>query len=373
MIRPMTSPFSTPLSSCAAVAVARATTPEQTRRARLMRVVTLAAIGTVPLLAWSARAAHSDTLISSPAAGSSAVAIPGGPRGAGTLVAVVSAQHTSGNAAMARRALLAANAALRQTPGFQAAPMPGDHVPVSTPQVAQAMRSVNFHFPFTARDYQDIGKALKVTRALSITVSPDTVTPDGASYTAVAELYDTKSGGLIGMGRTSSTVSPADVAATDAATTDAAPAPTTATTPEVTPEQRALDASVAGAVFELSRTAQFNAIVISKPSAYAARLSLGELSGVRGGARVEYLSGGLPVAFGTVVDVGQGEAVATVAPETAFPGIYANMPVRIVNNPSSTRSLPSQLRIDEKEFSSFERQFTLSLGIIGAIYYVAAR
>jgi hypothetical protein len=54
---------------------------------------------------------------------------------------------------------------------------------------------------------------------------------------------------------------------------------------------------------------------------------------LRNGARLEYLVNGQPVAYGTVTNAGLGEAVATVAPESAFPNVYVNMEVRNVSNP----------------------------------------
>lgn len=302
--------------------------------------------------------ARADTQISAPSAQSGAVAVlPGGRKAAKTAVAIVSALDTSGNAKMARRALLAADAALRTTPGLSPANLPSRFKPVPQNQTAAAQSTVAWHFPLTGRDYQDFGKALKVSRALSVSVSPGET---ANAYTATAELYDTKTGGLIGFGRATSTISD------DASTT------ATTATPTLNLTERALDASVQSAVFELSRTASFNAVVISRPGAYAARISLGEKDGVRGGARVEYLQDGQTVAYGTITDVGYGESVATVAPEAAFPNIYVNSQVRIVNNPTRERSLPSLAQIDERDFARFEKQFGLAIAIVGAVYLITA-
>jgi len=169
-----------------------------------------------------------------------------------------------------------------------------------------------------------------------------TVTPNGANYGAAAELYDTSNGALVGYGAGVS-VDGADP----------------------------LASAVSRAVTALSNTATFNAVVLSKPGGYNTRISVGEQQGARAGSRVEYLQNGVPIAFGTLVDLGFAESVATVAPETAFPAISFNTAVRIVNTPTAKRAMPSQADLINKDQARFERNFAISVGIATAVYYIA--
>jgi hypothetical protein len=82
---------------------------------------------------------------------------------------------------------------------------------------------------------------------------------------------------------------------------------------------RALGGAIYRAVGELNRPAETRGVVISIPEAYRARISMGERSGLRNGARLEYLVNGQPVAYGTVTNAGLGESVATVAPKRLSP------------------------------------------------------
>ncbi len=65
---------------------------------------------------------------------------------------------------------------------------------------------------------------------------------------------------------------------------------------------------------------------------------------------------------------GLGEAVATVAPESAFPNVYVNMEVRNVSNPVAARTWARTDVNSEKEFRRFENEFTAALAIAGLLY-----
>jgi hypothetical protein len=292
----------------------------------------------IPVLAQSVSA---QTIVTPPVGGA-VVAVPGGPAIVGVPVIIAAAIDTSGNADTARRALIVANAALRATPGYRPAAQ-SEYTPLTGASAATALKATPWAYPFTASDYQKIGKASKAPYAMTISVTPGT---DG-TYSAVAEMIRTKDGALTGYGK--------------------------GTTPASATPETALDSAVAAAVVALGETATIPGVIVSKPGAYMARISLGTLSGARGGARVEYLGeDGEPVAFGTIVDIAAGEAAATVAPETAFPGLHINQRVRLVNNPSAKRALPDFSTLQEKDYKTFERNFGFSLALAGAIYYIAA-
>jgi len=284
---------------------------------------------------------HADTAITAPAnPGSSVSVVPGGPAHKIVTVAVVAATDSSGNADAARHALAAANKALGSTPGY--APAPSSAYTAAAP--IDAGMQLDWGWPFVGSDYVAIGKSLKVTRALTIAVTPGA---DGSSYSAVAELFDTSNGALINRGE-----------ATSSSTAGAG---------------TALENSVQGAVVALGNTAQFDGVVVSKPTIegdYTTRISLGELIGVRNGARVEYVANGQPFAYGSVIELGQTEAVCTVAPETAYPSVNVNTLVRVVNNPAKGRGLPSVTDIENSDFDKFETDFAIGVAGAAAVYYL---
>lgn len=301
--------------------------PAQLRVARVLPVLALAGALIVPV------AAQAQTTITS--AGTSAVGVvPGNPTRTGAVTVVAAAIDTSGNAETARLALGYANAALKATAGYS--PMaPSDYKPLSEKLAKEALKT-DWGWPFTASDYQKIGKLGKAPNAMTISVSP---LEDG--YDAVAEMYDTKRGALVGYGRASAT------------------------------GDDALQNAIGDAVTQLGVTATLDGIIISKPNGYLARLSLGTIAGGRGGARVEYLDGaGNPIAFGTIFDIAPGEALATVAPETAYPRLGINGRVRIVDNPTTKRALPDFTKQADQEFKSFETQFGISLVAAAAVYFL---
>ncbi len=268
-------------------------------------------------------------------AGASAVGVvPGNPMRTGAVTVVAAAIDTSGNAETAKLALGYANAALTMTPGYS--PMAAsDYAPLSE-KLAKAALKTDWGWPFTASDYQKIGKLGKAPNAMTISV-----TPVAGGYDAVAEMYDTARGALVGYGR-------ANASGDDA-----------------------LQNAIGDAVTQLGVTATLNGIIISKPNGYLARLSLGTNAGARGGARVEYLDGaGNPVAFGTIFDIAPGEALATVAPETAYSRLNINGRVRIVENPSVKRALPDFTKLGDQEFKSFETKFGISLAAAAAVYFI---
>ena len=278
--------------------------------------------------------AHAQTTVTQPGATAVGV-VPGNPMRAGAVTVVAAAIDTSGDAATAKLALGYANAALTATPGYS--PMaPSDYAPLSAKLAKDALKT-DWGWPFTATDYQKIGKLSKAPNAMTITVSPV-----AGGYDAVAEMYDTKRGALVGYGKASAS------------------------------GDGALQNAIADAVTQLGVTATLDGIIISKPNGYLARLSLGTISGGRGGARVEYLDGaGNPIAFGTIFDIAPGESLATVAPETAYSRLVINGKVRLVNNPTAKRALPDFTKLGDQEFKSFESQFGVSLAAAAAVYFIA--
>ncbi len=295
------------------------------------------------LLAFGSRA-HAQTVVSPPAADAGTIAVvPAGPTRGGTPVLVAAVVDTTGNADTAKKALQLAPQALAQTPGYS--PLSASEYPAVSAALAKAAaKGVDWSFPFTSTDYIKLGKATKATRAMTLTVSPA-----GDGFGAVAELYDTKIGVLTGYGRgTSGTGLTGDAA---------------------------LSSAITSAVVALGQTATIPGIVLSKPSVggtYVARLSLGTLSGARAGARIEYLGDtGQPIAFGTLFDIAAGEGLASIAPEIAYPDIFVNQRVRLVNNPLEKRALPTSRQRDEKEFNQFERNFAISVAVGTAVYYIA--
>ena len=309
--------------------------PLRASRARILAMLPVLALSGALMLPHAARAQTVVTPPSgSPMAGTAGV-VPAGPTRAGALVVVAAAVDTSGNAEVAKRALGYANQALRATPGYS--PMAtSDYAPLNE-KLAKEATKTNWGWPFSATDYQKIGKLAKAPNAMTISVTPIT---DG--YEAVAEMYGTKVGALTGYGK-------------ETATGD-----------------DALQTAVGRAVTKLGETATFSGIVISKPTGYLARLSLGLRSGARGGARVEYLDGaGNPIAFGTIFDIAPGESLATVAPETAYPNLVINSRVRIVNNPTEKRALPNFTQLNNKEFNDFQKEFGVAVVAAAAIYFLA--
>lgn len=285
--------------------------------------------------------------------GGGVMVTPGGRAvNSGLRTAVLSATDTSGDVDAANAALLAANVALGRVNGFSTVP---------TADVAAAFGKITLSPRIEGTDIVAIGKATKAKRALTITVSPGEADAQSASYRAVAELFDTATGGLVGRGDGTFT-------ATADAANDKPAADTKGTGDALT--NRALSGAVYQAINELNKPASFNGIVVSIPGAYQARISLGERNGVRNGARVEYLRGGEVVGFGSVVDLGTSEAVATVAPESAAPLININTEVRTVSNPTASRAGKSAREIDDADFKKFEHDFAISAAIAGIAYAV---
>jgi hypothetical protein len=132
----------------------------------------------------------------------------------------------------------------------------------------------------------------------------------------------------------------------------------------------ALGGAVYRAIGELNRPMEVRGVIVSMPEAYQARISLGERQGIRNGARIEFLNGDAPLAYGTVVSAGRGESLVTIAPEAAFPSIYVNMPVRNVSNPVIARAGKSEFALNDAEFRRFERDFGVGLLTAGLLYAV---
>jgi len=272
--------------------------------------------------------------------------------------AVVSATDTDGNLQHAKRALMAANVALGRTPGYALMPVM---------DVANFLKERKLSYPFNIPDYQQLDKKGKIKRALMVTLNAGAVGADSANHTALIEMFDTATGGLVGRGEGAFTATPANTA-TDAPAADAAAMPST---DEM--ELRAIDGAIFAAVDDMMQPAQLNGVVVTRPQGYQVRLSLGEIGGLRNGSQIEYLgAGGQAVAYGTVINLGRGEALATVAPERAYPQIYINMPFRTVSIPSAGRAGPSQTQLDDREWDKFERDFG-TIGVIAAGVYLLVR
>ena len=315
------------------------------------RSLVFAALAAIALPTLSARA---DVVTS----GGSVTVTPGGKvTQSGFRTAVVSATATNGDVAVARAAMLAANVALSRLPQYIAIP---------ANEVGAAFANMNVRDTMMGSDYQALGKKLKSQRAMTVTVTPGETSGEAASYSALVEMYDTTTGGLVGRGQGTFTATGEALAADTAA--QKTPPANAGTAAQVLPT-RALSGAIYRAIAELNKPATFRGVVVSIPGAYLARLSVGERSGLRNGARVAYYDGGQTIAYGTVIDLGFGEAVATVAPEANVTGVGINTEFRTLSNPTAERAGKSAREQDDAEFRSFEKQFGLSLAIIGIAYY----
>lgn len=299
-------------------------------------------------------------------------------------VAIVGATHTGGDAVLARRGMAAAYAAISVLPGY---------ANIAPSDVAAAMRTTT-----TKRDairppeYQLLNKNKKVRadRTLAITLRPGEASDTSATYSVTVDLIDAASGGLAGRGEATYTATEgvADIATTPlrnsvANTNGATPASNmardVATGPNASIRERAVDGAVARAVFDLNRPISVRGVVLNKMARsdtkgapYFARISLGELSGLRVGSPIEYLSPqGGTLGYGTIVDMAPGESLATVAPEAAYGNLFTNCEVRNLDNPPLARAGRPAFSNEEREWARFERSFGLALAIAGAAYLIA--
>ena len=292
-------------------------------------------------------------------------------------VAIVGATETGGDVALARRGMAAAFAAVSALPGYTNI-APGD--------IARAMRTTTTkRDAVRPPDYAVLRQRLKADRTLSVTLRPGDATGESAAYSAVVELIDTTSGGLVGRGEGAftATAGGADIATAPLNTNGAnsvTPSANLARDVRVSPNasvaERAVDGAVARAVFDLNRPIQVRGVVLNKIARSGVkgaplftRISLGELSGARVGTPIEYLSPqGERIGFGTIVDLAPGESLATVAPEAAYGNLHMNCEVRSLDNPPLARAGSPVYSNDEREWARFERSFGLALGIAGAAY-----
>ena len=277
----------------------------------------------------------------------------------GLRTAVVSATDTSGDAAIANAALIAANVALNRVPGYVAIP---------STEVARAFSKVGISDRLESADISEIGKRTKAKRAMMVTVTPGDANDTSAAYSAVVEMFDAQTGGLIGRGEGTFTAT-ADAVVADTPT----PAPANSGTAAEALPTRALSGAFYQAINELNKPASFRGIVVSLPGAYQSRISLGERAGIRNGARIEYLRNGETIGYGSVFDVGSAESVATIAPEASAPQIGVNTEVRTISNPVAGRAGKNAREMDDAEFSRFEREFGISAAIAGIVYYIGTR
>ncbi len=287
--------------------------------------------------------------------------------------AIVGATESSGDIDMAKRGMAAALAAMSVLPGY---------TDIAPREVADAMKNFKKD-TLRVPEYQALKKLVKADRVLSITLTPGENSDGASTYSAIAELFDTTTGGLAGRGEATYTATPdnANPARVPESTLPAANVARGKAMDAVegTLQERAVDGAIARAVFALNDPLITRGIVLhtivpeqvknkKKPGAVAApfyaRISLGEMSGARNGAPVEYYSPqGQRLAFGTIVDIGPGEARATIAPENAFPSIHTNYEVRMTDNPPLSRAGRTSSYDAEREWKDFENKFGVSLGI----------
>jgi hypothetical protein len=305
----------------------------------------------------------------------------------GLKTAVVAATDTGGDEQVALRALKAANIALARTRGY---------VIIPADRVAKALQENDTRWPFLPRDYPGIKKKLdKADRALAVTVSP--LPGADTTYSALVEMYDLSTGGLVGRGEgtftpgadslplvstktTTTTTNTTALTGTFEVPAGTAPAPvsdvmaptTTVTTTNVATETDArflaVDGAILRAVEQMNEPATLRGVIVSLPGGYTARLSKGAMHGLRNGARIEYTFRGQTIAYGTAFDVGPGESLATVAPERAFPLLNVNGDFHTVSNPVIGAMGKSRDYISDREFSRFETEFGLGAGIAGLAY-----
>jgi hypothetical protein len=303
------------------------------RGLQLFRWISVVTLTAVPLVS----AVHADN--AGPAATSKTE-----KKALGLKVAVVATSDSSGNQDAALRALQAANIGLERQPGYI----------VENPQaVAKALKEAHLQWPFAPKQYPEVRKKLdKADRVLTISVSPQPGA--SATYNAVAELYDATTGGLVGRGESLYTVSSS---APDANNAD--------------PQMRAVDGAVLGAIADMSKPAVLNGVVISLPESYRVRISLGSFAGLRNGSRLEYMADGKPFAYGTVIDLGTGESVATVAPESAFGKIQVNTPFRTAAIPPIGLAGLSRQEISKEEFDKSAKDFAIAGALATIVYLIA--
>jgi hypothetical protein len=140
----------------------------------------------------------------------------------------------------------------------------------------------------------------------------------------------------------------------------AAPTPSVAVGPPAVIAEPSPPANMA---FEAMR-----GVVVSRPGASAARISLGSRNTLRVGARIEYLRNGLQFATGRVNSLNFADAVATVEPEAAEHYVGINTDIRVLENPAYNLG-PTEDEIQEKEWRRFERDFVISAVIATGLYY----
>jgi hypothetical protein len=374
-------------SSQHAVSTHAASANQLTRPYRASVAIRLAALAVLALAPLSADKAFAETTTTE---GGAVTVTPGGTYTSGLRVAVISATDTAGDAVTAQRAFLAANMAIARTRGYMAIPQKTvaaamkerNGIDMRGPNQQRGTSDGTFgepaagetRLPVDAMDYKRIGKATKADRALSIIVTRGDSSDTSATVSAIAELYDTKNGGLVGRGEGTFTATvevPAEGVAADTAKDHPVVngrARTAAATAEAA-QARAVGGAVYRAIAELGRPLELRSTVVSLPGPYKTRIAAGELQGLRVGSRIEYLERDTPIAYGTVIDTDSLGAVATVAPESAFSRVFINMDVRNVSNPTKSRAGMSSMKQNERDFAEFERDFGVGL-IAAALLYL---
>ncbi len=263
----------------------------------------------------------------------------------GLKTAIVAATDTGGNIDIAWRALKATHAAFASEPGYMV---------MSSDKVVKALKNSGYRWPFSPNQYPDVQKRLqKVQRGVSVEVSP----VDGNVNTrrAVVELFDFSNGGLVGYGEAVYTANENSL-------------PLINDNGETNLEALAIDGAILRAVAELNKPAEVRGIIVSLPTAHQTRLSKGVRQGLRNGTRIEYVVNDNVVARGSVIDVGDAEAIATVAPESAYPLLMINGEFRTVNIPNLGTAGKTIVEKNEKEWKRFELEAGLAAGIAGLGY-----
>lgn len=268
-------------------------------------------------------------------------------RANGLKTAIVAATDAGGDIDAAWHALKATHAAFAKEPGY---------VVMSSDKVVKSLKDSGYRWPFAPNQFPAIQKRLlKAQRAVSVEVSP----VEGRENTrkAVVELYDFSNGGLVGYGE-----------AVYTATEDSLPLVHDNNAENISLESLAIDGAVLRAVAELNKPAELRGVILSIAGAHQARLSKGMRQGLRAGTRVEYVVNGNVVARGSVIDSGYGEAIATIAPESATPLLSVNSEFRTVHIPNIGTAAKSSEEKDRKEWKRFELESGLAAGIAGLAY-----
>lgn len=276
----------------------------------------------------------------------------------GLKTAIVAATDTSGDIDVALRALKAAHIALQHSPGYDV--LPAD-------KVASTLQNSGIRWPFAPRQFEEVRKKLggskrnakHAERALAVSVTPGDGT--SATYSAVVELYDFATGGLVGRGESTFTapIEPASANSENEEESDRGFA--------------AVDGAIFRAIEQMNAPASIEGVVVSLPTPYQTRLSKGALHGLRPGARIEYIRDNQPVAYGTAIEVSSVWALATIAPENALSEVVLNGKFRLASNPPAGLAGETVHDLNDKKWKKYERESGLAAGLAALGYLLFIR